>query len=178
MNKERDELENFIGKNRNAFDEEFNDKNSWIAIEKKMKPKKIRSFNWYAAASIVLILAVGLLIADRYALNQKVDYLESLTVNGRSYEEIENYYSRTIAYKSELVKEKAENIEYPIEQDLKELQNNYESLKQKLNQKVPHQKIVDAMIWNLRTQIEILNEQLKILEEVQSQKANNNETTI
>ncbi|MBK6266332.1 hypothetical protein JKA74_14900 [Marivirga sp. S37H4] len=167
MKTDRDKLEDFIGKNRNAFEEDFNHEVSWDAIERKIKPKKKNSFNWLAAASIVLLLAVGWLIMDRYELNQKVDQLERLTVNGRSYEEIEKYYTYTIANKSQLVKEKSDQIDYPIHEDLNELQKNYESLKQQLKQGVPHQKIIDAMIWNLRTQIEILNEQLEILEEVQ-----------
>lgn len=187
MKTERDKLEDFIGKNRSAFDEEFESSKSWEAIERRINfptevRKSIRNINWYAAASIALLLTVGWLVIDRIALNDRVNQLESLTVDGRSYKEIESYYTQTINTKSELVKEKASQIDYPIEQDLDELQKNYEALKLQLKEGVAHQKIIDAMIFNLRTQIEVLNAQLEILEEVknytQKQNEQNNEKQI
>ncbi|GAA5037311.1 hypothetical protein GCM10011506_33490 [Marivirga lumbricoides] len=173
MKTERDKLEEFIGNNRNAFEEEFDSSKGWEAIEKQITPslkdkKSTRKINWYAAASIALLLTVSWLIVDRISLNDRVNELESLTVDGRSYKEIESYYTQTINTKSQLVKEKASQIDYPIEQDLDELQRNYEALKLQLKDGVAHQKIVDAMIFNLRTQIEVLNAQLEILEEVKN----------
>lgn len=187
MKTERDKLDNFIGENRSAFEEEFESSKSWKAIEKKINPhnnekKFIRNINWYAAASIVLLLTVGWLVIDRIALNDKVNQLESLTVDGRSYSEIESYYTQTINTKSQMVKEKASQIDYPIEQDLDKLHENYTALKLQLKEGVAHQKIVDAMILNLRTQIEVLNAQLEILEEVknytETQNEQNNEKQI
>lgn len=182
MEKEEDKLENFIPSNRTSFEEDFDEKLSWKTIEKGIKPAKKSKFNWFAAASIILLLAVGWLATERFYLNERVNELENLTVSGRSYQEIENFYTQTVNQKTELIREMSSGHQSPIDSDLKALQENYNDLKKQLKEGIPHQKIIDAMIWNLRAQVEILENHLEILEEVKeysSQQTNNkNEKSI
>jgi hypothetical protein len=163
----KDRFEEFVNQNKPQFDESFNADKGWQGINDKInQPTKTRSFNWFAAASIVLLLAVGWLVIDRISLNQKVTALEQVAVEGRSYSEIENYYTQQISLKSAEVKKKGDNIDYPLAKDVKTLQAKYETLKVKLKEKGPNEQIINAMILNLRTQIELLNEQLSIIEDI------------
>lgn len=174
MKKNKDKLENFISNNKSSFEEDFDNKISWKAIESGIKPSKSIKFNWLAAASILLFLAVGWLITERYYLSQRVNELENLTVSGRNYEEIERYYTQTVNQKKELIRDMSSGQESPINDDLIALQKNYGDLKTQLKEGIPHQKIVDAMIWNLRAQVEILENHLEILEEVKEYSAQQN----
>ena len=73
MDKNKDKLENFILNNKSTFEEDFDSNAVWKGIEKSVKPHKTTNFNWLAAASILLLLAVGWLVTDRYYLNQWVN---------------------------------------------------------------------------------------------------------
>jgi hypothetical protein len=174
MEDNKDKLENFILNNKPSFDEDFNNEKVWEAIGRGIKPTTNSNFNWLAAASILLLLAVGWLITDRYNLNQRVNELENLTVSGRNYQEIENYYTQTVNEKIALIKEMSIIHRSPIEGNLKELQQNYKDLKTQLLEGIPHQKIIDAMIWNLREQVKILENHLEILEEVKEYSSQQN----
>jgi len=179
----KDKFEEFVNQHKNQFDESFNEDKNWQGISDKInQPNTKKSFNWFAAASAVLLIAVGWLVVDRVSLNEKVTALEQVAIEGRSYSEIENYYVQQISLKSAEVKRKGDHIDYPLTTDVQTLQENYEALKLKLKEKGPNEKILNAMILNLRTQIELLNEQLSIIEHINNymntENNKNNETQI
>lgn len=178
-----DKLKKFIKMENKSFEKDFNDEAIWSKIEGRIieKPKK-QSFNWLAAASIVLLLAVGWLTIERFTLTDKVTALEQIVIDGKSYDQIENYYAQSISQKSKLVHEKAKSIDFPLNEDVSSLQQKYEHLKDQLKNNGANDKIIQAMILNLRTQIELLNEQLSIIESineyVKTEKKQKNETQI
>jgi septal ring factor EnvC (AmiA/AmiB activator) len=183
MKKRTDKLEQFIKDNKNDFDSEFNPENSWSKIESKISKKKSKSNSvWMMAASIVLLLSLGWLIYDRSQLTDKINELEKLSVNNRPYSEIESYYQRNIEEKTMLVNHISAEKNIEVNTELKSLNKKYEELKAKVTEQGGHPQLVNALIQNLQTQIEILEQQLSILQDIQEYSQNdkneNNEISI
>ncbi|ADR20888.1 hypothetical protein MATR_14860 [Marivirga tractuosa] len=183
MRKVTDKLEQFIKDNRNDFDSGFNPENSWSKIESKISTKKSNSRSiWMMAASIVLILSLAWLIYDRAQLTDKINELESLSVNNKPYSEIESYYQQNIEEKTILVNHISAEKNIEVNTDLKSLNKKYEELKAKVKKQGGHPQLVNAMIQNLQTQIEVLEQQLSILQDIQEYSQNdkneNNEISI
>lgn len=175
MKKDTDKLEQFIQDNRSDFQDNFDPANSWSQIESKIsKQKRINSPVWMVAASIVLLLSLGWLMYDRAKLTDKIDELESLSVNEKPYSEIELYYQTSIAEKTALVNHISSEKNIKINTDLTSLNKKYEELKVKLKEQGGHPQIVSAMIQNLQTQIEILEQQLNILQDLKDYRQNEN----
>ena len=183
MKRVTDKLEQFIKDNKSDFEADFNPENSWNKIELKIsKNKRNNNSIWMMAASIALLLSLGWLVYDRAQLTNKINELESLSVNSKPYSEIESYYQHNIEEKTMLVNHisKEKNIE--VNTDLKSLNKKYEELKAKVKEQGGHPELVNAMIQNLQTQIEILEQQLSILQDIQEYSQNdkneNNEISI
>ena len=106
----KDKLKNFIKVNKPEFEQDLNEDELWIAIESKIKKKSLSPrINWFAAASVLLLLAVGWLSYDRLIMVDKIAQLENIQVEGNSLQQIESYYSQTISNKSKQLKERSEN---------------------------------------------------------------------
>lgn len=184
MSKVTDKLEQFIKDNRNDFDSEFNPERNWSKIESKISNNKRANTHsvWMMAASIVLILSLGWLIYDRAQLTNKINELESLSVNNKPYSEIESYYKHNIEEKTRLVKHISTEKNIEVNTDLKSLNKKYEELKAKVKKQGGHPQLVNAMIQNLQMQIVILEQQLSILQDIQEYSQNdknkNNEISI
>lgn len=183
MKKGTDKLEQFIKDNKNDFDSEFNPENSWSKIESKISKKKSHSNSvWMMAASIALLLALGWLIYDRAQLTDKINELESLSVNNKPYSEVESYYLQNIEEKTMLVNHISAEKNIEVNTDLKSLNKKYEELKAKVKEQGGHPQLVNAMIQNLQMQIEVLEQQLSILQDIQEYSQNdkneNNEISI
>jgi hypothetical protein len=178
-----DKLKDFIKVEDKAFENSFNEDAVWEKIENRIisKPKE-RTFNWLAAASIVLLLTVGWLSIERMTLSNKVLAIEQIMVEGKNYSQIESYYTQTISQKSQLVNQQAKEIDFPLNEDTNGLQKKYKELKIQLKKNGANEKVINAMIQNLRTQIDLLNEQLAIIESmnqyVKLDKSKKNDTQI
>jgi hypothetical protein len=183
MKKETDKLEQFIKDNKNDFDSEFNPETSWRKIEAKI-PKNNRTRNsiWMIAASVAVVLSISWLLYDRAQLTNKVNELENLAVNNKPYSEIEKFYQKDIYEKTVLVNQISSNSNINIDPDLKSLNKKYADLKIKVKKQGGHPQLVNAMIQNLQTQIDILEQQLNILRDLQEYhhngKQKNNEISI
>lgn len=183
MKQEKNKLEQFIEDNKNNFDSEFISTDSWKKIESEIsKPKRNRQPIWMVAASIILLLSVGWLAYDRAQLTTKINELENLSINNRPYSEIENFYQQSINEKTMLVNQISRNRNIDINSDLKTLNKKYEGLKVKAKEHGAPPQLVNAMIQNLQTQINILEQQLNILQDLQEYSQNdkneNNEISI
>lgn len=181
MKKDKDLLEAYINRNKEAFESSFDDEQVWNAIEQRLSLKKERKFNWFAAATVLLALALGWLVYDRAALNDKVYELESLMVNNRPFSEVEQFYQQHISEKSHLINEMAGQKDLSVNSRLPELQTIYNDLKQQIKEQGPHPQLVNALVKNLQMQIEILEQQIYILQDLdhfKNQKERNHETSI
>ncbi|WKV11778.1 hypothetical protein [Marivirga harenae] len=168
MSKGKDKLEQFTKEHREELEIDFNLEVSWNHIEDRISQNKRSKFSiWMVAASIMLVLSVGWLIFDRIQLTNKINELENLSVNDKPYSEIEAFYKRNINEKALLVHQLTKKRNIRISSDLKSLNKKYEDLKLKIKKQGAHPQLVNAMIQNLQTQIEILEQQLNILQDLQ-----------
>lgn len=181
MKKHKDILEAYINKNKESFETSFDEEKVWNSIENKLSSKKEKKFNWFAAATILLALALGWLVYDRAVLTDKVYELESLMVNNRPFSEIEQFYQQHISEKSNLVNDMIEHKDLAVNSRIAELQNIYNDLKKQIKEQGPHPQLVNALVKNLQMQIEILEQQIYILQDLDNlnnQKNRNHETSI
>ncbi len=179
----KDKLERFISDNKEQFEESFDASKGWDAVTSKIgKPKQRKKINWYAAASVLLVFAVVYLLLERNSFTTEINKAEFATIDGRSYTEIEDFYTQQISLKRAEVKKNSSHIDYPLTTDIDTIQQNYSRLKLRLKKSGVNEKLLNAMILNLRTQIELLNEQLSIIEHInkyiETENKENNETHI
>lgn len=176
MKRVTDKLEQFIKDNKNEFDSDFNPEKSWGKIESEISDKSHNYKNvWMVAASMILILSVAWLVYDRAQLTDKINELENLSVNDKPYSEVESFYQQNIEEKTLLVNQISKEKNININSDLKSLNKKYEELKAKVKEQGGHPQLVNAMIQNLQTQIEILEQQLSILQDLQEYSKNENQ---
>ncbi len=183
MKKGTDKLEQFIKDHKEELDSDFNPEKNWDKIENKISNSNRSNFSiWMVAASITLVLSLGWLVYDRIQLTDKINALENLSVNDKPYAEIESLYQQNITEKAALVSQISKEKKIDINSDLKSLNKKYEDLKMQIKKQGAHPQLVNAMIQNLQTQIEILEQQLNILQDLQeysqNDKQKNNEISI
>ncbi|WMN06992.1 hypothetical protein QYS48_27420 [Marivirga arenosa] len=178
----KDKLEQFINHNRNQFEADFDLDKNWDQLEAKINKKKDRHPGWMVAASIAMLLVIGWLIYDRAILTDKINQLEQITYNNKPYAEIENYYQINITEKKAKINELSKQNNLSVKTDLAALNKKYKDLKSQVKNQGAHPQLVNAMIQNLQTQIEILEQKLNILQELQeyskNEKQENNEISI
>jgi hypothetical protein len=175
----QDKLEKFIKENREEFDFHIPDPQIWNRIEKQLDAKKEKGRVWLLAtrmaAAIVTILAVGILIGIQISRRDVHQINYALSPVLKSYQETEQYYQQQVNLKLEEVK--ALQPESNIEQDLKQLDEVYNELKEELirsnysNSEV----MINAMIKNHKTKVEILE---SILEKQKQNKLKNENENI
>ena len=152
----KDQLEDFVRQNKEAFDDKEPSARVWSAIRNKL-------FNvdslwnsltlWRAAAVLLLGLCIYLAIPG-FTENRKKNL--ALT----EFKDIETFYFSQIA-------EKVDQIEGYKEQegmngftsDFQQLEAMYHVLKEEMKTR-PSQKVKDALVLNLLIRIDLLNQQL------------------
>jgi len=160
-----DQLEDFIRRNKNAFDDrEPSDKN-WKNIEASMAFAKTTSWwnsvaLWRAAAVIFMVLSAYLLIPKG---NLKTHQTADNTL--REFNDVEAFYVQQISDKVELIDtfQKDDGLN-GYTQDFKQLEAMYMVLKEEMKTH-PSQKVKDALVLNLVVRIDLLNQQLHKLEQ-------------
>ncbi len=181
-----DNLEKFFKENKDSFDSQDAPQHLWANIEQALeKDKKVvkvitirHTTLWRVAAAAVLLLVGGYFILQLYlpsgiGKNNLADSENRLDTQKMNPEliEAEKYYASMIESKKEEIKKYAnENPEVygELEQGLNTLDSAYSQLKSELSLLPENQeKVEQAMINNLKTRIEILNQQLIILEKIQ-----------
>ena len=128
------------------------------------------SLDWRVAASIaVLLLAVGLLYMNqRYGVTQQPEIVAA----SPSYAKEVVQYTRLIDDKRAELKQMTEDnpiLYQEFATDLNRLENSYRSLKADLPQNPNQEVLIQAMIQNLQLQINLLNEQLRVIQRIKQQ---------
>lgn len=160
-----DKLEKFINQNNGSFDSDEPSDDLWNRIERQLPAEEETSWwsYWKVAAMLFLVTTVVLLV-DRFRQpEQQVDQVTALSVE---FAEAEQFYSRLISER------KAQIDAYEIHgelhreflDDMNELDDLYLELKSTFENKKGDQKLIDAMISNLRLRMRIMDRQIEILE--------------
>ncbi|MBX2828151.1 MAG: hypothetical protein KTR22_08310 [Flavobacteriaceae bacterium] len=128
------------------------------------------------AASILLLVSVGLLFQKE---DQPVDPLASISPE---MEETQSFFVTAINQELETLKSfENEETKTLIDDTLARLQTletEYDSLKLDLVESGQDKRVIAAMISNFQNRIELLQQVIETIEEIETLKANRNETTI
>lgn len=152
----KDQLEDFVRQNKEAFDDKEPSARVWSAISNKL-------FNvdslwnsltlWRAAAVVLLGLCVYLLI-PRLSENREKNL--ALT----EFKDIETFYFSQIAEKVDQIEGyKGQEGMNGFTSDFQQLEAMYHVLKEEMKTR-PSQKVKDALVLNLLIRIDLLNQQL------------------
>jgi hypothetical protein len=157
----KDQFEDFIRKNRAAFDDREPSEKLWFRIEHALGLSATSWWNsvslWRAAAVIFLALSIYLLVPKGQQPRQQDLALKEFT-------DVEQFYFEQISEKTELIQEFQRNEGMNgFTNDFKQLEAMYNVLKDEMKNR-PSQQVKDALVLNLLVRIDLLNQQLHKLE--------------
>ncbi|MGC1243790.1 MAG: hypothetical protein WA874_19510 [Chryseosolibacter sp.] len=172
----KDQLEDFVRKNRDAFDDREPSSEVWSGIENSIGSAG-RSWKdpvvwWRAAAIFFMMLSAYLLLPQEPA---KADQSVAL----KEFSDVEAFYFQQISNKVDMIQEFQQNDGLNgFTHDFQQLEAMYLVLKEEMKAR-PSQKVKDALVLNLLVRIDLLNQHLHRLEEkkVESQKAKGERST-
>ncbi len=165
----KDHLKEFIDKNRSELDNRKPSQQVWSRINAGLTGKKVSMWNnvmvWRVAAMLFLGLSVYLF--STRTLN--VATRESARLQGE-FSDLESFYVEQIAEKVELISDIQDfSNDEKFAQDLEKLEAMYQVLREQMKTQ-PSEKVKDALILNLLVRIDLLNQQIKDLEEFEKEK--------
>lgn len=160
-----DQLEQFIQENKSSFDINATtvSEQRWQSIQRQLpkQPGSGTSIIWKVAA-VIFLVSTSILLMDRFTLSEEDGVVSS------QYEEflqVEAFYTGMIeAKRTEIASYELEELSDDFLAEVARLDTLYDELKLTFDQRAKDQVVLDAMIQNLQLRIEILNQQLKILE--------------
>jgi ABC-type multidrug transport system fused ATPase/permease subunit len=161
----KDSLKDFINQHREEFDDKQPSDSSWSKIERNIPNRRVALWNnvhvWRAAAVLFLSMSVYLLVSKSFNQSSISDRAQ-LQVE---FSDLENFYNGQIADKVELISTIQEfNDDESFAQDLEKLDAMYQVLREQMKAH-PSEKIKDALILNMLVRIDLLNQQIKNLED-------------
>ena len=178
-------LEDFIRQHKNDFDDREPDTDLWQQIEKRLpqqlktsKPKKSFSLGFVlrVAAGIILVMAAGFIFYLQKQHRQPVD----LAQINPEFARMQTRYAAEVESKRTELKAVAKTdpeLYREFNSVLVDMDKNYKKLNQELPNSPNQERVLRAMIRNLKVQTELLNQQLQVIEDYnQTKKQTQNET--
>jgi len=190
----KDNLERFVRDNREAFDDREPSDELWGKIEtslEKASSNHVRSghtspfqqvrkryptqwarviLDWRMAASVAVLLLAGSFLYMNYQYG--VAHQPEILAASPTYAKEVVQYTRLIDDKRDELKRITEGnpaLYREFATDLDRLENSYQSLKADLPQNPNQDVLIQAMIQNLHYQINLLNEQLRVIQRINRQ---------
>ncbi|NMM50610.1 hypothetical protein [Marinigracilibium pacificum] len=189
--KDKDKLKGYFQDNRDGFDDLEPTSELWEKIEKELKPEgrkeaKVVQFNWWRAAAVLFMVCTFGLAMKMFLFNDSSDVKTTIASyeipsvnNDISFDQVntEKYYFQVIDEKRKEINELGapESISEAYDKELKDLLIDYKSLKTQLEANPGNEQLIQALVKNLKLQIDLLNEQLTILNNYKSYENENNE---
>jgi hypothetical protein len=178
-------LEDFIRQNKQEFDDQEPEADLWQQIEKSLlaevksiKPQKSFSLGFVLriAAGIILVMAAGFIFYLQKQHQQPVD----LAQINPEYAQQQMHYVSEVENKRTKLKAIAKTdpeLYQEFNSVLTDMDQSYKKLNQELRNSPNQERLLRAMIRNLKVQTELLNQQLQVIEEYnQSKKQIQHET--
>lgn len=163
-----DQMEDFIRKNREAFDDKEPSGKVWSSVEGSLKLNATPWYNsltlWRAAAVVFMVLSAYLLIPEKEASRQNEIASGQNEKALKEFTDVESFYVTQISEKVEMIDgfERNEGLN-GFTRDFQQLEAMYLVLKEEIKTR-PSQKVKDALVLNLLVQIDLLNQQIHKLE--------------
>ncbi len=156
-------LEDFIRSNREAFDNRQPSEKEWQRIATNLGLNAAWWNNvaiWRAAAIVLLGLSVFLLMRGQ-PLKQRAEVAK---IQGE-FTDVETFYKEQIAEKVALIEDlETDYDDDHFTQDLQKLDAMYQVLREQMKTQ-PSEKVKDALVLNMLVRIDLLNQQIKKLED-------------
>ena len=164
----KDSLKEFIGKNRASFDDKSPNENVWKKIEAHLPEMKVVSLwnsvgLWRVAAVLFMGLSIVMFLDKQPSSTSAKQAGNELQGD---FKEVESFYIDEIAKKVALIDDFGgafENDHYT--QDFEKLDAMYQVLRTELKER-PSETLRDALILNILVRIDLLNQQIKKLEDL------------
>ncbi len=158
-----DKLRDFINENRAQFDDREPSDRVWKGVRGGLKTGGISLWTsvtiWRAAAIVFFGLSVYLMVSDRAVEKKEVTKLQG------EFRDLESFYGDQIAEKVALIDKFDDLYEGDqFTQDIRKLDAMYEVLREEMRTS-PSSKVKDALILNMLIRIDLLNQQIKRLED-------------
>lgn len=171
-----EELEDFIKKNRAAFDDKEPPAGAWRNIAPHVEGQSAAK-PWYDSLLLWRAAAVVFMAATIYfAIPQKTLSREG-NVAVREFNDVEAFYTSQITQKVAMIEEINGESMDEFADDFKQLEVMYMVLKEEWKSN-PTKKVKDAMVLNLLVRINLLNEQLhRVEKELQGGSASEDKET-
>jgi|GEM_PF-326474 len=165
----KDELEDFVNRNRAAFDDLEAPRDSWSVIENTLRFKSQSLWQsvaiWRAAAVLFMATTAYFMIATSMTKRSTVHEQHVASVALREFQDVETYYVRQIDDKVKLIDNfKQSDGLNGFTHDFHQLEAMYMVLKEQMKTN-PSDKVKDALVLNLLVRIDLLNQQLHKLED-------------
>lgn len=161
-----DKLKDFINAHRDEFDNREPSNRVWEGIQKDISAKDRSTVRaiwssvsiWRAAAVIFMGLSVYLFVGNKPAQKQEVSKLQL------EFRDLESFYGGQIAEKVAFIDNLNGYEDDQFTQDVQKLDAMYEVLREEMKAR-PSEKVKDALILNMLVRIDLLNQQIKKLED-------------
>jgi len=184
----KDKLEQYILNNKEEFDTLEPSLGLWEGIDKiefKKEPGKfaIRNLRWVTRIAAAVLIFIGSYYFHDYRSQQKqISHTVSVTDDDvqlyNTLVEAEYYYTARIGVETEKFYKLAGGnslLRDEIQSELKELDNEFNELKEDLKDNADNEEIIAAMIQNYRLKLSILQEMMLQLQQVKKEKYTNDE---
>ncbi len=163
-----DKLEDHIRRNREDFDKYNPPAQIWTRIKKELRGRNSRLKQWISlAAMIVIVLGTAIVFfKPQYRFSNKEN--DSSARAFPQLKETEIYYNNLI---NSLYKEATPlltgnpEVKKELNSDMSQIDSICTDIKKDLKDNISNQEVVEALIQNYRTKIQILEDMLTVLKE-------------
>lgn len=167
----KDNLEQFISEHKEAFDVHDAPNGLWKKLDQQLTPKKRRTPYYAIAATIVLLVGIGLGLMRRPAPHEQL--AENTMTLSPDLRDAENYYTAMVESRKEELEKSGQ--QYPglfqdFNRELDTLHSIYAQLKEAYISSNGNPAVLKAMISNLQLQWQLTGRELEILQELQERK--------
>ncbi|WP_423148735.1 hypothetical protein [Rubrolithibacter danxiaensis] len=177
-------LENFIRNNKRDFDEFEPPADLWNKIEEKLndsieiQPKHERVIKLSSLIKVAAMLLIVLTAGFIFFNYEKKQAIEISNIDPKLAKQQMHYASLIQQKRQEIQQIEKEDPQLfkEFSSEIKSMDVNYQKLKNDLSTSPNQEETVKAMIRNLQIQLQVLNQQLKIIEQVNQLKQSKNET--
>ncbi len=169
MNMEKDNLKNFIQKNKAQFEDEFDPKQGWSELEQKLPSEKgNKGFYWMKiAAAVLVICSVGVWLM--YQQSNKSNMMpEQIVCSPENASQVSPELLEAEYYYQTVVNEKMKQVQQLTDDrtvlaDVEHLNKEYDELKQEMCEWLDDEKVMEAIKKNYQLRIEIMDNIIKEL---------------
>lgn len=158
------DLKDFIDRNRDEFDVHEPNPQTWNAISSAVSNRSSWWNNlvlWRGAAAVFFLASLALAVYPAIGSKKEKVNLSLQT----EFHDLELFYTNEIAEKVNQISDiESFQNEDQYTQDIQKLEAMYQVLREQMRTQ-PTQKVKDALILNLLVRIDLLNQQLKKLED-------------